>query len=238
MSCEFNLLLGDSGGCVYQMSAFYADIWHRISANQWFYVINSKDTLTVQYSHEQLTVHTLPRSGIITLPSGTTGYTSQRLLHAGISNSTMVQGDIKIVEAPTPEFKFPVIHQDYVLPTITRLDLADLKKTREMLAEAQADAHFSHNVTRSLVETRQESSYTFSLLSWLFGSLSFSTWCIIFIILYLIYKYYGRMAQVTTSPVNFITQHLPSVLPEFIHSPALRRKPTDNTIPLQSIHTS
>ncbi|KAK7573977.1 hypothetical protein V9T40_011168 [Parthenolecanium corni] len=217
-----NLIISD--GCEYHYSAFIASIWHRISPNQWFYVISGRDTLTVQYPHEKSASYTLPRSGIITLPSGTTGYTSSCVFHAGISNSTTIQGTITIPEVPIPNVTIPVIHSECALPVINRLDLGDICKSCEALAEAIADPHYSHNVSENFNNVQTESNSSFSFFSWLIGSISFSTWCPIGITIYLSYKYYSNIAQIATAPINFITEHLPAVLPEFVHSPALRRR--------------
>ncbi|KAK7605349.1 hypothetical protein V9T40_007207 [Parthenolecanium corni] len=164
-SCEFNLFSERSDGCKYHYSAFIASIWHRISPNQWFYVISGQDTLTVQFSHEKSTSYTLPRSGIITPPSGTTGYTSSRVFHAGISNSTTIQGTITIPEVPIANVTIPVITPEYTLPVINRLDLADIHKSREALAEAIADSHYSQKVSESFVNVHQFLLCSFNVLT-------------------------------------------------------------------------
>ncbi len=128
----------------------------------------------------------MPRRGIITLPSGSTGYTSCRILHGGLINSTFITGTINKPEAPSLDLPVPVIHTSYTPPVLTHLDLKDIQRTKKMLHKAEIQVHFSHNVTNSVDSLRRESTSLFSLISITFGSLSVSTWCILFVLAYIV----------------------------------------------------
>lgn len=90
-TCEYNLLAGLTDGCVFFVTVFKASIWHRINSNQWLFVVTDRELLTVQHKEHTNTL-ILPRTGIITLPPGTTASTSRRIFHAGRINSTEIEG--------------------------------------------------------------------------------------------------------------------------------------------------
>lgn len=105
-SCEVQLLSGRSTNCKFQVSAFLSEVWHQIATNQWLYIIHMKDLLMIQHLNSETTQFPVPPTGNITLPRGTTGYTTHRVLHAGKRNSTTIQG---ILSTPTVELQTFVI---------------------------------------------------------------------------------------------------------------------------------
>ncbi|VDO31174.1 unnamed protein product [Brugia timori] len=207
-SCEFQLMDGQSSNCHFQVSAFSPSIWHQIAPNQWLYVIRSRTTLTV---HDSLSSHVqqfnLPPSGIITLPSGTTGYTTHHVLHSGKSNSTTIQGILHLPVIDMPTFTLPPVLPGYKLPEIGTLNIEEIQKSHETFEKA----HEHFNFTFEHEDTKKSTSSNFSFLSWVFSSISIVTWIIIILGCCLFYHYFSNiktLATSFTSPVGFVQNEM------------------------------
>lgn len=140
-------------------------------------------------------------NGILTLPSGTTSYTTHRILHAGKNNSTTIHSILHIPNVELPTFLASPPTPDYVLPEISNLDVETIQQTGELLKEANKNATYVSDIT----DTREHTNTSFSLLSWIFCSISFTTCLIIFIVGYLSFRYFYQLKKLVTgfhSPIQ------------------------------------
>ncbi len=66
--CEIQLLSRNAEYCSLQIATFSASVYHQVTENRWIFLVSKDDTLLLR-DHTGATLHhTLPRSGILTLP--------------------------------------------------------------------------------------------------------------------------------------------------------------------------
>lgn len=172
--------------------------------------------MSLQIPGKEATQISLPLAGILSLPPGSTGYTSDRILHAGQTNTSFFQQEILIPEIGlipsfTSEYQY-----NYSLPLLSTLNLDEIQQTKEIFLEAQQQAAYSHGI--STVHASTESS--FSILSWLFGGISTFTWIIIIIVIYFCWKYFHKIKPIVTSPSTFVMEHFVPLLSNSTTAPA------------------
>ncbi|KAK7574051.1 hypothetical protein V9T40_011242 [Parthenolecanium corni] len=166
VSCEFSLLLGNSQECDFHFSTFITSVWHRLLPNQWLYILDSPGVLTVHLTDDgqsRLVSYPLPSVGVVSLPLGSVGRTSQCILHAGRVNSTFLKLELTIPEVPILELQVPIVLSGYQFPTLTQLDIQEIQRTWDQLLMAQAESHFSHNISDVVTKMQNESTSSFSL---------------------------------------------------------------------------
>ncbi len=206
-ACEFQLLFGQNYNCHYQTTALLPSIWHQVAPNQWLYIIHERDTLIVHDPIKGDQQIPLPTSGIITLPSGTTGYTTHRILHAGKQNSTTIQGLLQLPEMDLPEIHAPALPPGFKIPEISTLDTTAMTFSHDAFIKA----HQSNNFTYNMEHIRNSTNKSVSFFSWLLGSLSFTTLIIIFVIVYIIFRYFSNIRNSVRNlqtPLNIVQKEI------------------------------
>ncbi len=178
-------------------------MYHKVSDNQWIFLLAKEDNILIRYPDGSTKGQHLPRSGILTLQPGTTAYTSDFVLIAPSRNSTTFVTKFYIPNVDLGKFNFPPLYSNisFQVPKLLSLDTAELKKTETSLRDAVA--HYNTKTLEVLRQSTYEHSSLLSIRSWIIGSFSFSTWCCIGVLAYILYKYLSRRNTSTNgNPVN------------------------------------
>lgn len=212
-NCELQLLLRQSAPCVFQVTSVQPQLWHPLDNNRWLFIQSDRDTLTVQFLNGTTVMEPLPYSGIITLPVGSTGYTNRRILYASQSNTIHVQGVIPLFDLNISSLATPlVLIGNYTPPVISSLDLSEIQHTRIQLQHAIV--HSQYVSTNHTLHTISDShSSILSFLSWSLGSISFTTWLIIGIIIYVWYRYRQPNGHSGSGNINIALMERPTSSP-------------------------
>ncbi len=95
--------------------------------NQWIFLLSKDDTLLLRDHTGATSHHTLPRSGILTLPPGSSGFISDSVLHAGAFKETHFNYLFHIPDVVIPQFRLPQVTNFNFTPLQLRLlDIAEL----------------------------------------------------------------------------------------------------------------
>jgi len=188
-------------------------LWHPLDNNRWLFIQSDRDTLTVQFLNGTTVMEPLPYSGIITLPVGSTGYTNRRILYASQSNTIHLQGVIPLFDLNISSLATPlVLVGNYTPPVISSLDLSEIQHTRIQLQHAIV--HSQYVSTNHTLHTISDShSSILSFLSWSLGSISFTTWLIIGIIIYVWYRYRQPNGHSGSGNINIALMERPTSSP-------------------------
>ncbi len=159
-SCETNLLLNlQNTVCQPRISVFFANIWNRLTPNQWLYVQTKEDTLVVQHSSGSTEQFMLPPAGIVTLDPGSTGFTCNRVLTSASYNETSIIGHLFLPDPiPVPDFHLQHLEWNWSIPKLERLDLADLQAVHNDSENVRRHATF---IKKAFIELeKNEFKYT------------------------------------------------------------------------------
>ncbi len=108
--------------------------------NEWIFLLSKEDTLLLR-DHTGITSHhTLPRSGILTLPLGSSAFTSDSVLHAGAFDETHFNYSFHVPDIVIPQFQLPqVTNFNFTPPQLHSLDIAELHDNAVRLQDAQSE---------------------------------------------------------------------------------------------------
>ncbi len=145
--CEAELLSHNTINCVPKIARFTASVYHKVSDNQWIFLLAKEDNILIRYPDGSTKGQHLPRSGILTLQPGTAAYTSDFVLIVPSRNSTTFVTKFHIPNVDLGKFNFPPLYSNisFQVPKLMSLDTAELKKTETSLRDAVA--HYNNTKT-------------------------------------------------------------------------------------------
>lgn len=137
-NCELQLLQLQHGYCNVLSMPAVEEIWEQIGSNNWVFVLNNRETLTLSCPGAPDTMTLLPNSGFLTLKTGCSASTRTVDLHTKSATSMYVSAHIAVLNISIlkitllPNFEFQPLHLQYI-------DLVQFKQMSLRLKEANRD---------------------------------------------------------------------------------------------------